>query len=54
MKVCEECGWRGEGGAIEYSDGKIYHIRKPWPKDGTIRQLMCCGQMVEISDEGKE
>jgi hypothetical protein len=44
---CEECGSTGEDGAIEYSDGKIYHFRKPWPKDGTIRPIMCCGKFVK-------
>ena len=44
--VCEECGSDGIDGAIEYSDGKIYHFRKPWPKDGTIRTIMCTGKFV--------
>ena len=45
--ICEECSSHGEGGTIEYSDGKAYHFRKPWPKDGTIRPIMCSGKFVE-------
>ena len=49
--VCEECGSTGEGGAIEYSDGKVYHFRKQWPKDGTIRPIMCSGKFVPKGGE---
>jgi hypothetical protein len=49
VRICEECGSDGEGGAIEYSNGKVYHIRKPWPKDGTVRPIMCSGKFVEVA-----
>jgi hypothetical protein len=51
--VCEECGSTGEGGAIEYEDGKVYHVRKPWAKDGTILPLMCCGKFVKAEGRAK-
>lgn len=48
---CIECGWTGEGGAIEYSNNKLYHFRANIQR-GKIAPILCCGEVVE-DDEAR-
>jgi hypothetical protein len=48
-RICEECGNNGEGGEIEYADGRLAHFRK-FPDDGKPHPIMCFGKFVEKED----
>jgi hypothetical protein len=49
-RTCEECGNNGEGGEIEYSDGRLAHFRKI-PDDGKPHPVMCFGKFVEKEED---
>ena len=50
--VCEECGSHGEGGELEYSNGKRLHFRdgSAWV-DGKIHSIMCSGRFFPVKPE---
>jgi hypothetical protein len=49
-RICEECGNNGEGGEIEYADGRLAHFRKI-PDDGKPHPIMCFGKFVEKEED---
>ena len=52
--VCELCGSHGEGGEIEYADGKRKHFTADRVfKDGKPHPIMCGGKFVKAGS-GRE